>query len=138
VLFAVIQAAPGGPEAALLESDRFIDPEVIEAYRERLGVDQPVPVQYARWITSAVQGDLGVSFSTTRPVSEMIAERLPATLELMGASFLLAAILAFADIGAFDAASHGVSLLQTMPLPERNLTLYQFGPADVFCLVADE
>ncbi|MEQ8176943.1 MAG: hypothetical protein RIA10_01295 [Amphiplicatus sp.] len=43
-----------------------------------------------------------------------------------------------ADIGAFDAASHGVSLLQTMPLPEKNLTLYQFGPEDVFCLVADE
>jgi peptide/nickel transport system permease protein len=95
VLFAVIQAAPGGPEATLLESDRFIDPAVIEAYRERLGVDQPVPVQYARWIGAAVRGDLGVSFSTTRPVSEMILERLPATLELMGASFLLAAVLAF-------------------------------------------
>jgi len=95
VLFAVIQAAPGGPEAALLESDRFIDPAVIEAYRERLGVDQPIPVQYVRWITSAVQGDLGVSFSTTRPVTEMITERLPATLELMGAAFLLAAVLAF-------------------------------------------
>lgn len=95
VLFAVIQAAPGGPEAALLESDRFIDPEVIEAYRERLGVDQPIPVQYVRWITSAVRGDLGVSFSTTRPVTEMITERLPATLELMGAAFLLAAMLAF-------------------------------------------
>lgn len=95
LLFAVIQAAPGGPEAALLESDRFIDPAVIEAYRERLGVDQPVPVQYVRWLGAAVRGDLGVSFSTTRPVSEMIFERLPATLELMGASFLLAAILAF-------------------------------------------
>lgn len=95
VLFAVIQAAPGGPEAALLESDRFIDPAVIEAYRERLGVDQPIPVQYVRWITSAVQGDLGVSFSTTRPVTEMITERLPATLELMGVAFLLAAVLAF-------------------------------------------
>jgi peptide/nickel transport system permease protein len=95
LLFAVIQAAPGGPEAALLESDRFIDPEVIEAYRERLGVDQPVPVQYARWIGGALRGDLGVSFSTTRPVSEMIVERLPATLELMGASFLLAAVMAF-------------------------------------------
>ncbi len=46
VLFGVVQAAPGGPEAALLESDRFIDPAAIEAYRERLGVDQPVPVQY--------------------------------------------------------------------------------------------
>lgn len=96
VLFGVIQAAPGGPEGALLESGRFIDPEVIEAYRQRLGVDQPVPVQYVRWIGGALRGDLGISFSTTRPVSTMIAERLPATLELMGASFLLAAILAFA------------------------------------------
>jgi len=96
VLFAVIQAAPGGPEGALLESGRFIDPDVIEAYRERLGVDQPVHIQYVRWIGGALQGDLGISFSTTRPVSEMILERLPATLELMGTAFLLAAILAFA------------------------------------------
>jgi peptide/nickel transport system permease protein len=102
VLFAVIQAAPGGPEGALLESGRFIDPEVIEAYRERLGVDQPIPVQYVKWLGAALQGDLGVSFSTTRPVSEMIWERLPATLELMGAAFLLAAILAFA-LGTFSA-----------------------------------
>jgi len=103
ILFGVIQAAPGGPEAALLESDRFIDPAVIEAYRERLGVDQPVPVQYAKWISAAARGDLGVSFSTTRPVTEMIFERLPATLELMGASFLLAAVLAFL-LGVVSAA----------------------------------
>lgn len=96
VLFAVIQAAPGGPEAALLESGRFIDPAVIEAYRERLGVDKPVHIQYFRWVTAALTGDLGISFSTTRPVTEMIAERLPATLQLMGAAFLTAAILAIA------------------------------------------
>jgi peptide/nickel transport system permease protein len=96
VLFAVIQAAPGGPEGALLESGRFIDPSVIASYRERLGVDQPVPVQYARWLGAALTGDLGISFSTTRPVSAVIAERLPATIELMGASFLLAALIAFA------------------------------------------
>ena len=102
VLFAVIQAAPGGPEAALLESDRFIDPEVIEAYRQRLGVDQPIPVQYVRWLGGALTGDLGVSFSTTRPVTEMILERLPATLELMGVSFLLAASAAF-GLGVFSA-----------------------------------
>jgi peptide/nickel transport system permease protein len=96
ILFGVIQAAPGGPEAVLLQSDRFIAPEVIEAYRERLGVDQPVPVQYLRWLGAALRGDLGTSFSTTRPVTSMILERLPATLELMGASFLLAAVLAFA------------------------------------------
>lgn len=96
VLFAVIQAAPGGPEASLLETGRFIDPEVIEAYRERLGVDQPVPVQYVRWFSAALAGDLGVSFSTTRPVAEMIAERLPATLSLMASAFVLAALVAAA------------------------------------------
>lgn len=119
VLFGVIQAAPGGPEAALLESDRFIDPSVIDAYRERLGVDRPVPVQYAKWLTAAVRGDLGVSFSTTRPVSEMILERLPATLELMGASFLVAAVLAFLlgvfsatrQYGTFDHVGTGLSFL---------------------------
>jgi peptide/nickel transport system permease protein len=96
ILFAVIQAAPGGPEGALLESGRFIDPAVIEAYRERLGVDQPVHIQYVRWLSAAVSGDLGTSFSTTRPVTEMIGERLPATLELMGAAFIVAAVLAIA------------------------------------------
>jgi len=94
VLFAVIQAAPGGPEASLLETGRFIDPEVIEAYRQRLGVDQPIPVQYLRWLSAVLVGDLGVSFSTTRPVVEMIAERLPATLILMGSAFVLAAVVA--------------------------------------------
>jgi peptide/nickel transport system permease protein len=102
VLFGVIQAAPGGPEGALLESGRFIDPEVIEAYRQRLGVDQPIPVQYVRWLSGAVPGDLGISFSTTRPVGETILERLPATLELMGASFLLAGIVAIL-LGIFSA-----------------------------------
>ena len=102
VLFAVIQAAPGGPEGALLDSGRFIDPAVIEAYRERLGVDQPIHVQYFRWLTAAVAGDLGTSFSTTRPVVEMIAERLPATLELMGSAFVLAAVIAIL-LGVFSA-----------------------------------
>jgi peptide/nickel transport system permease protein len=94
VLFGVIQAAPGGPEGALLESGRFIDPAVIDAYRERLGVDQPVHIQYFKWMSALFSGDFGTSFSTTRPVAEMIGERLPATLELMGAAFLFAAVVA--------------------------------------------
>ncbi|MGW8267466.1 MAG: ABC transporter permease [Longimicrobiales bacterium] len=102
LLFAVIQAAPGGPEGALLESGRFIDPQVIEAYRQRLGLDQPVWVQYFRWLGAALSGDLGISFSTTRPVAEMILERLPATLELMGSAFLLAAVVAL-GLGVFSA-----------------------------------
>ena len=95
VLFGVIQAAPGDPADVPQGSGRIVDPEVIEANRRRFGTDKPVPVQYAIWLGHAVQGDLGRSFSTSRPVAEMIAERLPATLELMGASFLIAAVLAF-------------------------------------------
>lgn len=102
VIFAVIQAAPGGPEAMLYQTGRFISPEVVEAYRERLGVDQPVYVQYFRWITAALRGDLGLSFSSTRPVTAMIFERLPATLELMVVAFLLAALVAI-PLGIFSA-----------------------------------
>jgi peptide/nickel transport system permease protein len=94
VVFALIQAAPGGPEAVLLSSGKFVDPSVVEAYRVKLGLDRPVPVQYLRWAGAAVGGDLGISYSTSRPVIRMIGERLPATLELMASAFLLAALLA--------------------------------------------
>lgn len=94
VVFGIIQAAPGGPEGSLLAAGRFVDPAVIEAYRRRLGVDQPVYLQYLNWLGATARGDLGQSFSTSRPVVAMITERLPATLELMGASFLLAAVIA--------------------------------------------
>lgn len=102
VIFAVIQAAPGGPEAMLYETGRFISPDVVDAYRARLGVDKPVYVQYYLWLTSALKGDFGLSFSTTRPVFEMIIERIPATLELMLVSFIMAAIIAI-PLGVFSA-----------------------------------
>jgi peptide/nickel transport system permease protein len=102
VVFAVIQAAPGGPEGSLLASGRFVDPQVLEAYRHRLGVDQPIPVQYLRWIGTALRGDLGISFSSTRPVARMIGERLPATLELMLSALALSAFLAF-TLGVWSA-----------------------------------
>jgi len=114
VVFGVIQAAPGGPEASLLATGRFVDPEVLEAYRHRLGVDQPVPVQYLRWLGATLRGDFGVSFSSTRPVIEVIAERLPATIELMAVAFLLAAAAALA-VGTYGALRrHGaIDLLVT-------------------------
>ena len=102
IIFLIIQAAPGGPEGMLLETGRFIDPSVIEAYRHRLGVDQPVYIQYFRWISAAISGDFGISFQTTRPVTEMIIERLPATLELMTISFIFAALIAI-PMGVYSA-----------------------------------
>jgi len=102
LIFALIQAAPGGPEAIFLENRLFIDPQVIEAFRQRLGLDQPVPIQYVRWLTAVLSGDFGISFTTGRPVGQMILERLPATLELMSVSFVFAAVIAL-PLGVYSA-----------------------------------
>ena len=100
--FLIIQAAPGGPETVFLETGRFVDPEIIEAYRRRLGLDQPIYIQYLKWIGTAATGDLGYSYTSARPVAEMVFERLPATLELMLAGFILATIVAL-PLGVFSA-----------------------------------
>jgi peptide/nickel transport system permease protein len=102
ILFIIIQAAPGGPEGMMLQSGLTIDPSVIEAYRHRLGVDQPIYIQYFKWISAALSGDLGISYQTTRPVVDMILERMPATLELMAVSFILAALIAI-PLGIYSA-----------------------------------
>jgi peptide/nickel transport system permease protein len=102
LIFLIIQAAPGGPEAVFLENRLFIDPSVIEAFRQRLGLDQPLPIQYVRWLTAVFSGNFGISFTTGRPVADMLLERLPATLELMSVAFAFAAIVAV-PLGVYSA-----------------------------------
>lgn len=131
LLFALIQAAPGGPEAALMAVGRAPDPAAVAAYRERLGVDRPVPEQYVRWLGAALQGQLGTSYATGRPVAGLLADRLPATLLLAAAALLLAAVAALgtALIGALRPGS----------LADRAGTMLAFGglamPAFWFALV---
>ncbi|MGL4651701.1 MAG: ABC transporter permease [Caldilineaceae bacterium] len=102
IIFIVIQAAPGGPETMLLASGRFVDATMLEAYRARLGLDQPLVVQYFRWLGAALQGDLGYSYKSAQPVLTSILERLPATIELMGAAYLFAAVVAL-PLGVYSA-----------------------------------
>jgi peptide/nickel transport system permease protein len=102
IMFALIQSAPGGPEAIFFESGRFVNPDIVASYRQRLGLDQPVPIQYVRWLGAALTGDFGYSFSAVRPVRDMIVERLPATMELMLTAFLFAALIAI-PLGIFSA-----------------------------------
>src|SRR5687767_5983261 len=91
-VFALIHAAPGGPTAVFL-SNPGVRPEDIERLRRALGVDQPLWLQYVRWLMAFVRGDWGYSFSDSRPVIERVIERAPATLELVGASLGTAAIV---------------------------------------------
>jgi peptide/nickel transport system permease protein len=87
LLFILMRAAPGDPLMRLSEN-RPISPQEIALLRARYGLDQPVGRQLVAFLRGLVRGDLGVSIEYGRPVSALIAERLPATL-LLGGSVLL-------------------------------------------------
>lgn len=89
VVFALIHLMPGDPVLVILGSERTPDPAVVEAVRAKLGLDQPLAVQYARWLGNLLRLDFGSSLVDNRPVWDTLAERLPRTLELV----LLAVVL---------------------------------------------
>jgi peptide/nickel transport system permease protein len=101
LLFFLVRSAPGGPLTSARRNPN-ITPEQIRALEHKLGLDQPLPVQYARWMGDMLKGDMGKSIKFRRPVSEMIGERIPNTLTLVGISFLVTLILAI-PIGVLSA-----------------------------------
>ena len=90
----------GDPIDNMLGQERTI--EDVERLRAQLGLDQPFPVQYYRFLEGAVQGNFGVSYRQGRPVSEILLERSPATLELAAVSGVLAIVAGIA-LGVFTA-----------------------------------
>jgi peptide/nickel transport system permease protein len=84
ITFVMIRVAPGDPLDMYLEPQRQrqVDPEVIELLRQKYGLDQPVHIQYVRWISNVARGDFGESFRSRRPVGRMLAEAIPYTLQL--------------------------------------------------------
>ncbi|MBQ1046051.1 MULTISPECIES: ABC transporter permease [unclassified Micromonospora] len=93
VVFLLLQLVPGDPVRVALGT-RF-DQATYDALRERAGLDQPLPVQYASYLGHALTGDLGVSFRTGQPVSQIVLERLPATLSLAVTAVVFALLVAF-------------------------------------------
>jgi peptide/nickel transport system permease protein len=92
LVFVLLHAAPGDP-ASMLMGQENTAADLAEA-RRRWGLDQPILVQYLKFVRTAATGDLGKSFRFARPVSEVIAERLPATIELASFSIAIAILLA--------------------------------------------
>jgi len=93
ILFFLMNSLPGGPMAMYLHSPN-ITPEQVERMKHAYGLDLPVHIRYFRWLGDVSHGDLGKSFANGRPVLERIFQRLPATVELMGASYLVAVVIA--------------------------------------------
>jgi peptide/nickel transport system permease protein len=87
--FFLVHLTPGGPEAALVSNPR-IGPDEIQRVRQSFGLDQPLLVQYARWLASAARLDFGRSYFYSRPTTDVIAERLGATIQLGAVSYAIA------------------------------------------------
>lgn len=101
VIYLLLRATPGGP-LALYEGDPSVTPADLSRLREQMGLDEPAPVQYVKWLSGFARGDWGYSLVTKRPVLDMVAERLPNTLLLMGASFALSMLIAI-PVGVLSA-----------------------------------
>ncbi len=94
ITFSLMQMVPGDPVNFLMDSREAIaHPDAVKRIRKQWGLDRPVPVQYLYFLGNAVQGDLGTSFRTNRPVASMLMQRFPATVRLAVASLILATVL---------------------------------------------
>ncbi len=103
-MFALIHLLPGGPEQVIFNPR--LSAAGRAAIRARFGLDQPLPVQFLRWLGNALVGNFGFSFVTNQPVSDILAQRFPATLQLFSFALILALILAI-TIGVISAVRQG-------------------------------
>ncbi|GHO93616.1 oligopeptide transport system permease protein AppB [Reticulibacter mediterranei] len=104
LMFILLHLLPGGPEAVL--DNPQLDEAGRAALRASYGLNDPLPVQYFKWIGNALRGNFGFSFSTGQSVTDILAQRLPATLELFISAFVLALLLTLV-LGIYSAVRQG-------------------------------
>jgi peptide/nickel transport system permease protein len=123
VVFFITSLLPG--DAAQMILGQNATPETVAALRQQLGLEQPLLVRYLHWLTGMVQGDFGISFASHLPVSQLVAQRIPATFELAGITTLICVPLALI-IGIIAAMNRGsrldralvIGTMATVAVPE--------------------
>jgi peptide/nickel transport system permease protein len=108
--FVLIHIAPGGPAYAI--AGEKATPAQIAQVTHQLGLDRPLPVQYAVWLGSLLHGDLGFSYIKQAPVVTLLAQRLPQTLLLMGTALLLSTLIAI-PLGVYQASRRNTAFDRT-------------------------
>ena len=107
VTFLLLYVAPGDPVQAMV--GERADPETLARLRAELHLDDPLPEQFAHYLSGVLRGDLGTSYITRRPILQDLLQRFPATLRLAGAAMLFAALTGI-SIGIFGAWRPGALL----------------------------
>jgi peptide/nickel transport system permease protein len=111
VAFVLLRLAPGDP--AQLQAGTDAGPDVVEAIRHELALDQPLPIQYFTWAARVLQGDLGVSYSARQPVTFLIGQRLPVTAQISSLALVLI-ILVGVPLGIVSALNKDRTVDQTV------------------------
>ena len=135
IIFVLVRVVPADPAVTI--AGPKADPETLAAIRKDLGLDDPVVVQYGRYLAGLARGDLGRSYMTGRRVAEVIADRLPAT-ALLAATSLALGFLAGLVVGIVTAARRGSAIdvgvllgtLVGLSIPTfwlGNLLIYEFS-----------
>ncbi|MDQ3655724.1 MAG: ABC transporter permease [Chloroflexota bacterium] len=107
LVFIMLDLVPGDSVDALIgQTQGTISPEDAAILREQLGLNDPLPVRYGRWVSGVMQGDFGTSIASRQPVLELIIQRFPSTLQLTIAGMGLAIVLGFI-IGILAALNRG-------------------------------
>src|SRR5207245_4193204 len=88
LIFGLQQLLPGDPAIALAGEDR--DPDVVAFLRAKFHLDEPLPLRYGYWLSGVLHGDLGDSVRIQKPVTELILEKLPVTIQLAAMAMLIA------------------------------------------------
>jgi len=101
VVFAILALAPTDPLSAF-GADPRVPPEVRATIRTALGLDDPWPIRYVKWVTSLAQGNFGFSFMSHSPVIDLLKQRLPNTLAVVGVAYVIGVLLAI-PIGMISA-----------------------------------
>ena len=94
ILFAILALAPGDPLGEFA-SNPAITAEVRENIRKSLGLDQPTYIRYFKWFGSFIRGDMGYSFNSRSPVAQLLWQRLPTTLLIVGSAYIIGLLIAF-------------------------------------------
>jgi peptide/nickel transport system permease protein len=103
LVFLLLRVAPGDAAVMLLGEDVSAQPERLRELRERLGLEKPIPLQYADWLADVARGDLGTSLFSGRSITEELANRLPISLELTLLSMAIGLLISM-PIGIFAAS----------------------------------
>src|SRR5690349_7337699 len=92
-VFSIMHLLPGDPAMLILQGQSASTPEQISKLREELGLNKPIYVQYGLFLKGAIQGNLGRSVQFKEPVTSVIMERLPSTVELTASAMLFAVVI---------------------------------------------